>query len=236
MLNKKEKFIIKSHIIHNNKYDYSLINNIKNVHDYVNIICLKHGIFNQRVNSHVNGNGCSKCKFDEKRLTLKLFISKSKLIHGEKYDYSMVNYKNTSTKIKIICPTHGVFEQLPDNHIGKKVGCPYCKESHGEKEIRIFLDNNNIKYIRQKKFKECKDKRQLPFDFYLPDYNICIEFDGKQHYTNDTIFNQYFDSTLSHDKIKNDYCLKNSIKLVRIKYDENIIIKLQHIKNVNILI
>jgi site-specific recombinase XerD len=99
--------------------------------------------------------------------------------------------------------------------------CPYCNESHGEKEIMLYLEQKKIKYERQKTFIECKDKRKLPFDFYLPEYNMCVEFDGEQHFRKHNIWGK-FDSIKKHDKIKNEYCFNNNIHLIRIKFDENI--------------
>ena len=141
-----------------------------------------------------------------------------------KIDYSLVEYVNCTTKVKLICKEHGIFEQLPDNHLSKGVGCPSCNESHGEREISILLENLNIKFERQKKFDNCKDKRKLPFDFYLPDFNMCIEFDGKQHFNLSCNFggNDALDTIKKHDRIKDDYCQYNDIKLLRIRYDEDI--------------
>lgn len=75
-----------------------------------------------------------------------------------------------------------MFEQSPNDHLGKKTGCPICKESNGENIVRKYLSDNHIKYIPQHRFKDCRDKNPLPFDFYLPKYNTCIEYDGEQHF------------------------------------------------------
>jgi len=89
-------------------------------------------------------------------------------------------------------------------------------------EIYKILEKLNIKHNREKKFKNCKDKRELPFDFYLPDNNTCIEYDGKQHF--EKTYHWSHDKlsyTQKHDKIKNDFCKKNDIKLLRISYKVN---------------
>jgi len=130
------------------------------------------------------------------------------------------------TKIKIICPFHGVFEQTPKNHI-KGQNCPNCPKkiiSIGEKKISEILRKNNIKYNNQHTFENCRDKRKLPFDFYLPYYNMCIEFDGRQHFESVINFGgeEQLKKTQQNDKIKNKYCKENNIKLLRIKYTENI--------------
>jgi len=188
----------------------------------IKIICKEHGIFEQQANSHLQGINCPACT-NNKRITTETFIEKAKQVHGDKYDYSMVNYINSRIKVKIICPIHGTFEQNQNSHLSNH-GCPVCKESKGEKQIRILLENKNVKYIPQKKFKECKDKRELPFDFYLPEYNTCIEYDGKQHFEINNFFGgkKSFRMIKNNDNIKNEFCIKNKIKLIRIKYTDNI--------------
>ena len=103
-----------------------------------------------------------------------------------------------------------------------KCGCPICKSSKGEIEVKRILDEKSIKYIQQKKFDECKNIRILPFDFYLPENNICIEYDGRQHFEPIKMFggNKAFKIRTENDKIKNQYCYDNGIKLIRIPYWE----------------
>jgi very-short-patch-repair endonuclease len=219
-----EEFIEQLKEIHDNKYDYSLVNYINNISKII-IICKKHGEFKQVASMHLSGHGCSKCK-SEKSHNLQChtkndFIKKSKLIHNNRYDYSLVNYFNTKTKVNIICKKHGKFIQAPDSHLSGS-GCPKCMNSKGEIKIENYLINNKIYYFSQYKFDNCKFKRKLPFDFYLPDKNICIEFDGEFHYRN----NEYFGGEKAlkiqqlRDNIKNEYCKNNNIELLRIKYTE----------------
>ena len=222
----KNEFIEKSKKTHGDKYDYSLVE-FKTTNDYIKIICPKHGIFEQRMASHYN-NGCNKCAEEDRKLTTEEFIKRANKIHENKYDYSLVNYTSAHNKIEIICPKHGIFEQTPNSHTNSKQGCPICNESKGEREIRLFLKHNKIKYKQQKRFKKCKNSKLLPFDFYLPEYNYCIEFDGKQHFEAIEFFGgeEFFRYRQENDKIKNEYCHNNNIRLIRIKYDENITEKL----------
>lgn len=106
-------------------------------------------------------------------------------------------------------------------------GCPVCKSSKGERKVESFLKKYKYKYISQYSFDNCKDILPLPFDFYLPEYNILIEVDGEQHYfpvsfggisTEKATINFY--KQLYHDEIKNKYCKKNNIPLIRIPYYE----------------
>jgi hypothetical protein len=211
-----ENFINKSKKIHGNKYTYDNVVYI-GAKSKVMITCPIHGDFPQKPNDHLCGYGCIKCsgrysKKDE-------FVQNANKVHNNKYEYSLVEYKNNKTRVEIICPIHGVFRQRPDNHI-HGYGCHYCNESLGEKKIRIFLTENNINYEYQKTFEGCKNINSLLFDFYLPDYNICIEFDGEQHYTPIDFFGGrkalYYRKKLDDIKIK--YCQNNKIKLLKIKY------------------
>ena len=112
---------------------------------------------------------------------------------------------------------------MPYTHL-YGIGCPICNESKGEKTIRNFLLINNINFIQQKKFDDCKHKQKLSFDFYLPKYNTCIEYDGIQHFELlKYIGFDKFKIIQKRDIIKNNYCISNNIHLLRIKYNENIL-------------
>lgn len=134
-----KEFIEKAIAKHGNKYDYSLTEYVRS-RDKVKIICLKHGMFEQRASSHLSGNGCPECQkewTDEHRqnlaessrrsrgFTTKQWIEIAKNVHGGKYDYSLVDYINQRTKVKIVCSIHGEFMQNADSHI-RGAGCPQC--------------------------------------------------------------------------------------------------------------
>lgn len=225
----KETFIQLSNKIHNNKYDYTLVEYI-NQRKKVKIICPIHGIFEQSPRSHYNNmSGCPYCDGSYKSNTIE-FIEKSKKIHGDTYLYNNVDYKTAIQKVSITCNIHGDYFITPNNHLQGK-GCPICKMSHGETKIKKILDLNLINYDRQKTFNQCKNIRLLPFDFYLIDYNIIIEFDGEQHFNKfrfETNYKKLNDRKIN-DEIKNNYCINNNIKIYRIKYNENIEIKMLEI-------
>lgn len=174
-----EQFILKALTVHGNKYDYSKVE-YKNNKTKVCIICPIHGEFWQLPSFHLNGCNCSKCK--GKNITTEEFVRKANIIHHNRYDYSKVNYIDNKTKVCIICPIHGEFWQTPDAHINGNQGCPACRESKLEKEIRLFLNENNIKYTQRKTFEWLKKERLLHYDFFLNDYNIAIECQGLQHF------------------------------------------------------
>lgn len=213
------EFINASNIIHNNKYDYSKVNYI-NARTKVKIICPNHGVFEQDPNTHTClKHGCPRCKGQNK--TTEDFINESNIIHNNKYCYDLTLYVKTTKNVKIICADHGVFEQTPHSHL-KGCGCPVCNISKGEDLIKKFLDNNNLKYIWHHSFDDCKNKNVLWFDFYLPENNLCIEFDGIQHYKPIEFFHgiEGLKYIQKNDKIKNKYCVKNGINLIRFKYNE----------------
>ena len=142
----KKSFLNKCFEIHGDRYDYSLVN-YKKAKSKIKIICKKHGIFEQEANSHINGCNCPKCVGGIK-VTKDEFIEKAKLIHGEKYDYSLVNYINSKTKIDIICPKHDVFKQIPSSHLSGS-GCIMCNKNFGIMENK-WLDLYEIpKEFRQ---------------------------------------------------------------------------------------
>lgn len=220
-----QEFINESISINGNKYDYSLVEYI-NSHIKVKIICPQHGMFKQTPYHHINGHGCIKCKGDQQSINQRqkgkdTFKTKANIIHEYKYDYSLVEYESSRKKIIIKCSTHGEFKQTPFDHL-QGSGCSKCNTSKGELKIEHWLISNKINYVSQKRFTNCKNKLPLPFDFYIPKLNICIEFDGQQHF----IQNQHWggirtlESTQKNDGIKTNYCDNNNIKLIRIPYSE----------------
>lgn len=164
MKNKKSNndFIKRAREIHGNKYDYSKTEYNKSS-EKVCIICPEHGEFWQEANSHLRGCGCPKCRSEKMSNLLKSgtkeFIEKAKQIHGDKYDYSKVNYINNCTKVCIICPKHGEFWQTPNDHLSG-YGCGECggtkkmsTEKFIEKARKIHggkYDYSKVEYVNNK--------------------------------------------------------------------------------------
>ena len=140
-------------------------------------------------------------------------------------------YINTDTPILHQCKLCGHLWHIKPNHTLSGHGCPICNESRGEKCIALWLQEHGLQYITQYKFHECRDKLPLPFDFYLPQYNICVEYDGEQHFKPKDWFGgeDAFNVLRYHDEIKNNYCRENKITLIRIAYNQNIIEELNKI-------
>lgn len=157
----------------------------------------------------------------------KIIWTKEKIIdfvENNNYNFiEFINYKGYLSRIKISCGKHGSYE-VDFGNFKNGFRCPYCNmesiESKGEKEVEKILKKFKVKYNKQHTFEDCKYKKYLPFDFYLPDFNIIIEYDGEYHF--EIIehfggFNKFIDTKI-RDTIKNIYCKDNNIKLIRIPY------------------
>jgi len=216
-------FLQKAYKKWGNKYNYSLVNFISS-NDKIKII-YNDSIYEQTPHNHL--------KYAPEKIlkkTQEQFIEECKLIHDNKYNYDKTIYILDRIKVIINCPFHGDFKQSP-NHHKKGAGCPSCNESKGEKKIASFLNKKGINFDKQKKFTNCKNIHELPFDFYVPSKRICIEFDGKQHFEPLTFFGglKAFEKLKINDNIKNTFCEDNYINLIRIKYTE--IDKIEEILN-----
>lgn len=147
----KEEFILRARELYGWKYDYSKVEYVNNK-TKVCIICPEHGEFWQVPNSHLNGNECKKCANEKngnsKKLTCEEFIKRAKEVHGDKYDYSKVEYKGMLEKTCIICQKHGAFWQKPSIHL-RGVGCPECnpqKKLTTNEIIKRFIKVHGDKY------------------------------------------------------------------------------------------
>lgn len=207
--------------IHGDKYSYDNTiyygNKLK-----VIISCLIHGEFSISAGHHLNGHGCQRCANCYRRTTTE-FINDSRKIHGDKYDYSLAEYTRSNVKAKIICKRHGIFMQTPSHHL-MGVGCPSCLQSRGENEIERQLKLANILFVKQKTFDGCLSDsgNKLRFDFFIPAHNICIEFDGQQHFKPINCFGGEagHKKALNNDKAKDIYCNEAGVKLIRINYTQ----------------
>lgn len=136
------------------------------------------------------------------------------------------SYSGANVKLNVAC-NHCNCKWTPSyyNFVHNNSGCPNCRKSKGELTIVKYLKENNIKFLQQKTFEKCKDKKLLQFDFYLPNHNTCIEFDGSQHFIPKEIWggDDNLKSIQKRDEIKNNFCIENNIKLLRISYKQNII-------------
>lgn len=195
--------------------------------DTISFICDKHGYVEQSFLHFVNDNSiCYECAKENMASFHRLSPTTVSNIISSKNNNKLLNpndyIKNDEKNLQVLCGNcNRVFYTslvIYNNNITGK--CPDCNErSIGEYLISIILDKYNVFYKRQMPFEECKDKKFLPFDFYLPDYNLCIEYDGEGHYEPCFGEESYF-NTITHDAMKNWFCKWNDIGLLRIPYWE----------------
>ena len=272
------RFKEKATLVHGGKYSYNKVN-YENAHKKVCVICPEHGDFMVSPNAHLKGVGCPKCNGGVK-LTTDEFIKKAREFHGNRYDYSKVEYVNTKTKVCIICPEHGEFWQAPEkhlkhncplccgnvkyntetfiakckekfgddfidyskvnyinrdtdiklvckkcgreffvnphNHIRRGDGCQYCRMSSLEKEVYTSLKRENISFEWHKWFSWLNNgKSHKSLDFFLPDYNIAIECQGRQHFEPIDFFGgkESYDRQYKNDMEKYELCRNNGIEI-----------------------
>ena len=222
-----EQFVEDAKKIHGDKFDYSLVDYKTNA-DKVKIVCKQCGeTFEQSPNRHLSGDGCPNCR-PNKKLTFEEFKVRANYIHFNLYEYSKEDYKNTRTKIRIFCKKcNQSFSQTPMKHLCGR-GCPFCKKSKGENRILNILNKFKINTIPQKTYGGLIDKYDLSYDFYVPEYNLLIEYNGEQHYklvnwTGELTEEEMRDNLKRqrhHDWLKRKYANKHNINLLVIPYWE----------------
>ena len=138
-----EEFIEKAKAKHGDKYYYSKVDYVDSKTKVI-IICKEHGEFKQKPRNHLHGQGCSECVGNKKSNTEK-FIKDAKKIHGDKFNYSKVEYTNNITEIIIICPKHGKFPRTPNSHLAGH-GCPKCAglNKTTEEFINFLKENHEV--------------------------------------------------------------------------------------------
>lgn len=241
----QEQFIEKLMKKYPNQLDIDSIQYI-NHSTKIQLICLKHGIFYSTPNRLLSKNVKFACPFCNNSILNKFsFLEKANKKHNNKYQYHHIpDDIDSHSYIDIFCSNHnGYFKQRVCNHL-RGSGCNICcyttNKSKGEIRIAEYLKLNNIKFVKEFTIKnETRKRSYVRFDFYLPDYNLMIEFDGKQHY----IYSEHFGSIdvfhrlRANDFYKNQYCKEHNIRLIRIpqylfhKIDEIINYEMTKIKN-----
>jgi hypothetical protein len=158
------------------------------------------------------------------RNTQEDFIKRAKEIHGNRYGYEKTVYKTLETPVIITCTEHGDFTQTPISHLHGN-GCPHCHRSKGETKVANFLQIHNVKFEIQKKVENLNlfgGRKYFLLDFYLPDYNTIIEYNGEHHYQPIEWFGGKRNYKLQQlrDESLRQYCNENKIKLIEIPYTE----------------
>lgn len=209
------EFIEKAKKVHGDRYDYSKVDYVE-CGKKVLIGCQEHGFFYQRAQSHLDGCKCKKCFIEESKASRDNFIQNAKMIHGDRYDYSKVVYLGNKKPVEILCPLHGSFWQKPNSHVSSRAGCARCRESLGERQVAMVLEKYGIDFIREYKIKP----HLYRYDFYLPKFNLFIEFNGQQHYMAIDAFGgtKALLGTKVRDKIKADLVKSVNGELIILTY------------------
>ena len=217
-----EVFLEKAKEKFGNKYSYDL-SKYETLNSIITITCPEHGTYEQVANTHLETEGCPRCgrlKANKtKSLTQEEFIYKCKDVHGDKYDYSKVEYVKGRDKITIICPEHGEFITTASGHLYMGYGCPKCilksQTKLLEKLEKVFPEETFKWEYRS----EWLGKQRI--DICLEKYCIGIEYDGKQHYVPIDYFGGEvaFREQVESDALKNQKCKENGFTLFRLKYD-----------------
>lgn len=203
----------------NKTHNLKLLNTYTKITDDLEFMCLKcNGVFKRKPQIFLKSQKCPICETFSIMKTEECF--KKELIQKLNGEYELLGeYKGTNTKTLFRHNDCGfIFENTPHN-ILQKIPCPKCKRfnSKGEIKIKKFLDNNNIYYEQQKHFKELN---QLSFDFYIPNKNVLIEYQGEQHFHSIKFFGgeaKYL-KQIENDSIKREFCKNNNFILLEIEY------------------
>ncbi len=209
----------------NNIYKFLNLDKYINNRTHILMYCNKHNIkFKQNPQHLLSGYiSCMYCALTGKKDTNYIIQKLKEKIPENRFDYSLIKYKNMSTLIEVKCLKHQIkFNILPECFLSGQNACKQCIGSKGEQQISYFLEKFEINYIPEKTFKKCLYNSRLRFDFYISDYNCLIEFDGIQHFQkiNYHNFDNEYNSRKIKDIIKNKFCLENNIPLLRISYKE----------------
>lgn len=217
---KLEVFIAEAKKVHCGMYDYSGVVYV-NGHSKVKVRCSIHGDWMAIPSAHLKGNGCPKCGIktaaDSRRRTNSEFVELAVSVHGQRYTYDRVEYVNSNTKVTVGCKTHGHWGVIANDHIAGR-GCPRCSRSKGEEYLSRLFTELGVVNIDQFKLPELNVRYR--YDFYLPEYNVLIEYQGGQHYRAIDFFGgeEGFRKTLERDAIKRHLAKETGRKLVYLSY------------------
>lgn len=217
-----------------NKKGYVLVTKEEDLilaHSIAQYICPKHGLKETKVMLLAYKHGCSDCRYentDGKYKNNPEALKKEMLSYGLEITNPEEYESWSKTNLKIICPKCGEeyissFNNIRRNYReGIKNLCSNCLKptSLGEIKISEYLNSKGILFEKEKRFSDCKDKSTLPFDFYLPNNNLIIEFMGRQHYEPISFFGgeEEFKKRKLHDIYKKRYCLENNMRYLAISY------------------
>lgn len=208
-------------------YQYTVVQNLGSKSTLV-VTCNKGHVWDSNYTKlYLNNYGCKVCANNTKLTDDFVYRKVSSVCSTKSYRLESIIYDGYYSNITLECEMHGEWTTTYENLCMMGTSCPSCSRSEREslavKDITKIMIKNGIKFIKEAVFDGCEDKRKLPFDFYLPEYNTVIEYDGIHHYKPVTLWGgvENLKYTKLHDEMKNKFCSDNNIKLFRIKYNEN---------------
>jgi len=227
MTNKYTTKDFKEYIANSEGNDYQLLE------DYINAktpIRIRHNVcgtvYSVRPDDFKRGKRCKPCSIIKRSKsrgkTTEEFKEQVYSLVSDEYEV-LSEYKNWKTKVKIYHSKCGITYDVQPNSFLQGRRCPNCKYSIGENLIKDYLETHNIEYERQVKYKGLVDKRHLSYDFYLKNYNLLIEYQGRQHYKSVKRYggDKHLHVQQKHDEMKRNYAKENGIGLLEIKYTYN---------------
>lgn len=171
-----------------------------------------------------DGTGCPACAKLKGGKTRTISLDEAyERLKNFKQEIEIINYMNMKSRADFKCKICGnTWNSYAYSVLIEGTGCPICKQSKGEKLVRLYCEDKNIEFISQYIFPDCKNINPLPFDFYLPEYNLCIEVNGDQHYRSVDYFGgeEAFEKRKQRDNIKFDYCKENNINFLVLPYSD----------------
>lgn len=199
--------------IHGDRYEY-LAYDIQT--KIIRFSC-KHGINEQELRTHLSGRGCKACGYDRMRMSSQDFLRRAKLVHPEGYEYNLDEFATVNDKITIRHSCGHQYRGRVSNHLSGQ-GCIRCKSSVGENKVAEWLTDKRIRVVHQFKIEGYRYR----YDFYLPDLNILIEYDGEQHYRPIDYFGGQvgFQRNQTNDQIKNELAKAYGYSLIRIPFNQ----------------
>ena len=223
----KDEFIAKSNALYNFKYNYDKVEYINRLTPVI-ITCPIHGDFLQKPNDHLNGHECAKCTHPHiNGRTRDELLAEFYSIHQKLYSYPDLPERcNEHHKIKISCPKHGMFKQTVKYHL-KGGGCPICCNSKHANALAASMNEENISFEREKTFPWLRRRirGRMRLDFYLPDYNVGIEYQGAMHFgihknNKYTMTKEDYEDLFERDRVKYKLCKEQGIRILYFCYNK----------------
>jgi exonuclease III len=229
-----EEFLARARAVHGDRYGLGQVKYV-NVQTKVTIICPSHGPFEAWPLHFLRGmQGCGPCasaeQSERQRMSVEEFRRRAQQVHGDTYDYAEVAFSNLRENVTIRCRKHGPFEQGGFGHLSG-AGCPQCRSSRGERAVANWLAAHAIDFQHQWTDHDCIiNSNSAKFDFHLKEYAVIIEYDGEHHFEpvkfgsgmSDEQAQEQFELQQIVDFVKDDWAAQNSLRMVRIRYDQDV--------------